>query len=157
MKFITKERVAFAIILPLTVATFIGIQVSATQKDATEEGNKKYEAHKWGFYNTESKGSHLESFAELLGVSVEELKSAKESGTFQGILEKSGVSMGELHGRMKSHKTEFIKAHLDEAVKSGKLTQEEADAKLEKIKSHTFKKGTHSFKDRKFQHHSSSF
>ncbi|GBD24246.1 hypothetical protein HRbin29_01921 [bacterium HR29] len=73
-------------------------------------------------------GTSLEELATFLGTDVATLRSEIQSG-------KSLAQIAEAHGKsrdeLKTFLTDQVKAKLDEAVANGRITQEEADAKLE--------------------------
>ena len=90
----------------------------------------------------EAKGGYekmLEAKAEVLGLSVEDLQTAKEQGqTFQDIAEDQGLSVDELCAQMQEKRQEFRaqkmearKTHIEELVANGTITREQADEKLE--------------------------
>lgn len=98
------------------------------------------------FYNRamDSAGGYeriLENKAEILGLSVDDLKAAKEEGqTFQEIAENQGLSIEELRAQMQEKKQELraqkmegMKAHIEELVANEEITQERADYKIQKI------------------------
>ena len=86
----------------------------------------------------------LEIKAEVLGLSVDDLKAAKEEGkTFQEITENQGLSVDELRAQMQEKKQELraekmegMEAHIAQLVADGKITQEQADEKLEWLENH---------------------
>lgn len=86
----------------------------------------------------------LEAKAEVLNLSVEDLQTAKEEGqTFQEIAEDQGLSMEELRAQMQEKKQELRaqkkegrKAHIEELVADGTITQEQANEKLEWLENH---------------------
>jgi competence protein ComGC len=90
----------------------------------------------------ESQGGYekmLENKAEIFGLSVDQLKTAKEEGkTFCEIAEDQGLSMEELRAQMQEKKQELRaqkiegrKAHIEELIANGTITQEQAGEKLE--------------------------
>jgi hypothetical protein len=94
----------------------------------------------------EAKGGYenmLKAKAEVLNLSVEDLKTAKEEGkTFQEIAEDQGLSVDELRAQMQEKKQELRtqkiegrKAHIEELVANETITQEQADEKLEWLES----------------------
>lgn len=77
-------------------------------------------------------GKPLQVAARVLGVTVAELRTALESGkSLADVASSKGISKATLIGKL----TAAAKAHLAEAVKSGELTQAQADARLDKLKS----------------------
>ena len=90
----------------------------------------------------EAKGGYenmLQAKADVLGLDVEDLKAAKEKGqTFQEIAENQGLSIDELRAQMQEKKQELraqkiqgMKARLAQLVADEKITQEQANEKLE--------------------------
>jgi len=72
----------------------------------------------------------LQKKADIFGLSIEELKAAKESGkTFLEIIEEQGMTREEFHEKMQAQKENYF----NELIESGKITQEQADEKLEYI------------------------
>ena len=70
----------------------------------------------------------FERKAELLNMTVEELKQALESGkTFWEIAEEKGLSWESLYEKTR----EQLQERLSELIAEGKMTQEQADKKLE--------------------------
>lgn len=73
----------------------------------------------------------LTRYASILGITVEELKKELESGkTFLDIVKAKGITEEQLKAKM----LELQKERLQELVKAGKITQEQADQKLEAMK-----------------------
>ena len=86
-----------------------------------------------------------QEFADFLGVTVDDLKAAKVSGTtFVELAEANGVSEEDLNTFISSQKEARIQEYLDRLVADGEITQEEADErqakKLERIESGDFTK-----------------
>jgi hypothetical protein len=85
----------------------------------------------------------LETKAEILGLSVDDLAMAKEQGqTFQEIAEDQGLSVDELRAQMQEKKQELRtqkkegrKAYIEELVVDGTITREQANEKLEWLES----------------------
>ena len=79
--------------------------------------------HKFG-------GRHIDALAELLGMSTEELRDARANGTnIRELLEQNGITKEDVHAAMR----EDFEEKLAQLVQEGELTQEEADAKLERM------------------------
>lgn len=85
----------------------------------------------------------FEQKAELLGVSVEDVKNAWAEGkNFQELAEESGITKEELKDRMKEKMEARMKEHLQDLVDEGVITQEQADKRAEITKNgRGFKKG----------------
>jgi len=78
--------------------------------------------------NGEGFEAMLERKAEVLGISVEDLKDAKEEGmNFREIAEEQGWTAEDFYLKMQTQ----LEVHLQELVDQGKITQEQADQKLE--------------------------
>lgn len=79
---------------------------------------------------------HVVDFAEFLGLSVEELEAQIEAGNNpREIAEAQGISEDELKAFYQAQMLEMTQERLQSMVDAGKLTQEEADQKLESIES----------------------
>lgn len=75
-------------------------------------------------------GAHLEQMAEDLGMSVDELKQEVATGKpFYQI----AAEHGKTFDTFKSSRLEDMQARLDDMVKVGYMTQEQADAELQKM------------------------
>jgi|AACY02.8.fsa_nt_gi hypothetical protein len=82
----------------------------------------------------------LQYKAEVLGISVEDYKTACEDGkTFRELATELGVSREDMHAR------KLILAHekLQAQVNAGEITQVEADEMLERIEERPYKRGMH--------------
>ncbi len=94
----------------------------------------------------------LEKHAELLGISAEELTDSLEAGdSFGDIVEAQGLTKEDLRATHREHKAEWMAEKLSQMVEESKLTQEEADTKLERFGSGTWgdhKKDSHFGKGR---------
>lgn len=93
----------------------------------------------WGGF-----GGHeamLENKAEILGVTVEDLRSAREEGkSFHDIAEEQGITQEEMHEQMEG----YMQGHLEQQVVEGVITQEQMDERLEWMEEHEEKGGCHS-------------
>lgn len=77
-----------------------------------------------------AKGANLETLAQTLGLSADELKAQlKEGKKLAAIAEQQGVSMDELRQKMQEARMQAIQ----QAVEEGKLTREQADRLLQKM------------------------
>jgi len=77
-----------------------------------------------------AKGANLETLAQTLDLSADELKAQLEEGKkLAAIAEQQGVSMDELRQKMQEVRIQAIQ----QAVKDGKLTQEKAEQLIQKI------------------------
>ncbi|NQU83032.1 MAG: hypothetical protein HQ539_03730 [Parcubacteria group bacterium] len=82
------------------------------------------------FFSPEKQQAMLEKKAELLGMEVEELQSKLDEGqTLKEIFEEAGITKE----GMWEKKQVGLQEWMDSLVEQGKLTQEEADLKLEKM------------------------
>ncbi len=79
----------------------------------------------------------FERKANLLGVSVDEVKDAWSNGkTMQDLAEEKGISADQLREKMKQAAQTEMSAHLKVLVDKGVITQAQADARLKAIESH---------------------
>lgn len=77
-----------------------------------------------------AKGANLETLAQTLGLSADELKAQlKEGKKLADIAKQQGVSMDQLRQKMQEARIQDIK----QAVKEGRLTQEQADRLLQRM------------------------
>lgn len=82
----------------------------------------------------ESKEKILSAQAELLDMSVDELKSALESGKkLEELVKQAGFELSEFHEKMAERRKAIEKANLEDLLAEGKITQEEYEKKLEFI------------------------
>ena len=76
----------------------------------------------------------VENKAEILGITVEELNTAREEGTtLHEIIEEQGLDFDEFHKQIKEKRAERIKAKIDQLVEDGKITREQADEKIKRF------------------------
>ncbi len=76
----------------------------------------------------------LEALAEVLNMDVDELKDAlKEGQTPQELAEAQGLDWEEVQAQLHEQALEAARERLAQAVEEGKLTQEQADAILERM------------------------
>lgn len=101
----------------------------------------------------EKKKTRLDSQADILGLTAEELGNRLEAGeSFPDIANAQGLTKEDIRAAM----LESAKAHLAEKIASGEITQEEADEKLkwrefhDPGEHHKFKRG---HQDRDFHEH----
>lgn len=81
-------------------------------------------------FGTHRGGGHLEVTAEVLGVSVDDLRVRLQSGeTLKEILDSEGITPDD----MRSAQEEQMRERLAQAVVSGKITQEEADVRTHEM------------------------
>lgn len=92
----------------------------------------------------------LEKHAEILGIDAEDLAASLENGdSFKDIIAEAGITKEDLHAARLDHMLERKTDWLSKLVEDGKLTQEEADEKIEALESGEWfglKKG-HGFKE----------
>jgi uncharacterized protein YidB (DUF937 family) len=130
----TRRYLAGAALLVggLTVgALFSPIGLASAQSDDTtdQDTSESDDSTKApGFGLRDRKGPpHLESVAELLGITVDELREGLRDGsTMAEMAEANGVSTEELTAEILAS----IEEHLDEAVADGRIDQEKADERL---------------------------
>ena len=76
----------------------------------------------------------LDALAEVLGMDVDELKDALRAGqTPQELAEAQGLDWEEVQAQLQEQVLEAARERLAQAVEEGKLTQEQADAILERM------------------------
>ena len=76
----------------------------------------------------------LDALAEVLGMDVDELKDALRAGqTPQELAEAQGLDWEEVQAQLQEQALEAARERLAQAVEEGKLTQEQADAILERM------------------------
>lgn len=89
----------------------------------------------------------LENKAEVLGLSLDEIKALREDGkTFAEILEQQGLDIDSFHEQMQAKHIEILQAEVD----AGNITQEQMDARLERaekrheqgFRQNSFRKGS---------------
>lgn len=69
--------------------------------------------------------------AEILGINLEELKTAWVEGkNFKEIAESKGITQEQMHEKMQIIRSEMMKQRLQNLVVDGKITQAQADARL---------------------------
>ena len=106
--------------------------------DGPHRGPKRGHGMKGGFGGLRFKNETLrtethEAVAEALGLSVEELETAKAEGkTMADLAEAQGVDLETVHQAAQS----VLLAAIDQAVADGDLTQEQADQLKERIENH---------------------
>ena len=86
--------------------------------------------------------------ADLLGISVDEMKSAWAEGkTLMEIAEEQGISQEQLQETIREGKRERLQSHLQTLVDNGVINQEQADQRLqtmeERFENGDFGKGCH--------------
>lgn len=109
----------------IAAGSFGTVAALANTPDGTTQGSERgvhrhIAKHKFG-------GRHLETLADLLGMSTEELREQKSNGvSLKELLEQNGITREDVHLAMR----ENFEARLAQRVVDGDLTQEQADAKL---------------------------
>ena len=85
------------------------------------------------FINQEERHENMiQTKAEILGLNIDELNAAKEQGKcFHEIIEEQDLTMEQFRERMKELKSEQRQNRLNQFVTEGKITQEQADERLE--------------------------
>jgi hypothetical protein len=84
----------------------------------------------------------FEEHANLLGISVDEVKNAWASGTnFMDLAKSKGISEETLKAKMKSQAEARMQAELSNLVSKGVITQAQADARLTFMKDKFTKMG----------------
>lgn len=78
--------------------------------------------------------------AELLGVSVDEVKNAWASGkSMRDLAAEKGISTDQFHEKMRAQRTAELKEYLNALVSKGVITQSQADQKLKIHESNDFR------------------
>jgi len=91
--------------------------------------------------------SILAAQAELLDMSVDELKAKLESGKkMRDLVEEAGFEFSKFHEKMAGRRKAIAKAHLEDLLAQGKITQREYDKKMEFIEKGAGKKIKNKFK-----------
>ncbi|MEA3452937.1 MAG: hypothetical protein U9Q96_01195 [Patescibacteria group bacterium] len=76
--------------------------------------------------------SMMENKAELLGITVDELNTARDEGTtFHEIIEEQGLDFDAFYESMQEKRAERINARMDQLVAEGRITREQADERIE--------------------------
>ena len=88
------------------------------------------------FINQEERHENMiQTKAEILGLNADELNAAKEQGKcFHEIIEEQGLTMEQFCEKMEELKSEQRQNRLNQFVAEGKITQEQADERLAKMK-----------------------
>jgi len=132
-KWITAGAVAGMV----AVGTFftVDMPVSAQADDGgpaqeqVEQRRGNHRGHQ-GSSRSQDRSEHQASVAEILGLTVEELQAARDAGQrLDQIVETQGLTMEEFQAAMQAAKI----AQINQAVADGELTQEQADAMIERI------------------------
>lgn len=87
-----------------------------------------------GFFNPEKHQAMLEKKAEMLGMDIEEVKASLEQGkTMREVFAEQGITKED----MAAKKQAWMQKWLSAMVGEGKITQEQADEKIAKIRETT--------------------
>ena len=88
------------------------------------------------FINQEERHENMvQTKAEILGLNADELNAAREQNKcFHEIIEEQGLTMEQFREKMKELKSEQRQNRLNRFVAEGKITQEQADERLAKMK-----------------------
>ncbi|MFH1890956.1 MAG: hypothetical protein ABIJ91_05355 [Candidatus Kuenenbacteria bacterium] len=77
--------------------------------------------------------------SDLLGVSVDEVKSAWAQGkTMRELAEEKGISQEDLHAKIKAAREQRMKDYVQALVDNGVITQEQANQRLEFMQNQDF-------------------
>jgi hypothetical protein len=80
----------------------------------------------------ERQTSQFQAEAELLGISVDEVKAAWAAGkNLKTLASKKGITAAQLKEKMQAKRQEMMKSHLDALVSQGVITQAQADQRLQ--------------------------
>lgn len=91
-----------------------------------------------GLLGTEVASAHgqtkFQQQATMLGISVDEVKAAWAQGkTIKQLAKERGISMDQLHAKMKDLHLSKLKARLDTLVSKGVITQAQADKRYQTL------------------------
>ncbi len=104
--------------------------VSTTNVEDTSVAPCHQERGGDGIFGKMDKEQMLQNHAEVLGMTVEALQAAIDSGqNFQEIAESKGITQEQMQEKMQSQ----MKVHLSELVAAGTITQEQMDEHLERM------------------------
>jgi len=121
-----NKKVLMFSLLALTIFTAVG--VSSVSAHGWFRGGADIDP----VQVTERQSQMFEEKAELLGVSVDEVKSYwVENKNMGDIIEELGIDKDELKAKMKENRQEKMQTRLQVLVDGGIITQEQADSRLE--------------------------
>ncbi|MDP4000670.1 MAG: hypothetical protein Q8P83_00265 [bacterium] len=125
-------------LVALGTLAILGGSVAFAHPPGDPEGFKHQFSELTEEQKAEKKQARLNSQADILGLTVEELKNRLEVGElFREIADAQGLTKEDVHAAM----LESVKTRLAEKIASGEITQEDADKKLEWMENH--KHGEH--------------
>lgn len=76
----------------------------------------------------------IENLAETLGLEIEDLQAARQEGkTISDLLEEQGIEPADFCAEIQQSRIEAMEARLAQLVSEGKIEQEKADERLEKM------------------------
>ncbi len=118
-----KGKLITAIGLPALAISLLGVGIASAHPSFLKNASpEEVEAHYTEMF---------EEKTELLGLSVDEMKTAWASGkTLADIASEQGISEDQLHTRMKEAGKAHMKTQLQTLVERGVITQTQADARL---------------------------
>lgn len=121
----------------VTVGSFFMVDTMSTVSAQAEDGGQtivQEEHRRGGPGRMQSRSAHKATAAEILGLTEEELMSAREAGqTLEVIVAAQGLTMEEFKAAIQDARI----AQINQAVADGELTQERADAMIERIEDGT--------------------
>ena len=119
-----KSKIAIYSVFAIGAMALFGATLATTS--AASPG--QYFSQPLGMGNGVGFDKMMESKADVLGMSVDEIKDMHNDGIMlHDILEDKGIDMDEFHDKMMENHKEF----LQEQVSAGNITQEQADKRLE--------------------------
>jgi len=142
------KKVLLSFLVGAFAFTLVGVGVVAAEDLANPDNN----APAWGQHKMKRgqfmknrpelseeeiaarKEQKLQHGAEMLGISVDELKAKIESGMkFREIAEEAGITKEDMQAKMKEHAKIRMTERLNQLVADGEITQEQADKRLEQM------------------------
>lgn len=130
-----RTHVAALAALPILGLSFVGAGIASAQGPGTGFGfghmmRPNFSAEDFAT----QQAAMFEEQAELLGISVDEIKEAWVSGkSFKDLAEEKGITEEQIKEKMKAAADARIKAELSALVDKGVLTQAQADKRYETI------------------------
>ncbi len=129
------KKILLYSLLTVGVVSLVGVGIVSAQGSFFDNHGMNDGHAKRGYENM------LENKAEIFGLSVEDLKVAKEEGkTFCEIVEEQGLDLDEFRAQIQGKKQEQreqrieqIQTHLNQLVANGEITQEQADNKIQRM------------------------
>lgn len=129
-----KKKIAAFAILPVLGISLIGLQRASAASILTPGATQQDIATRVQ--------SMFQSQADLLGVSVDDVKNAWAAGkSLKDLAAEKGISPADLAAKMKAAREAEVKTRLSELVSAGVITQAQADARLAAMQNKDAKMG----------------